>query len=95
MTTDLSERLLSLLLLVALWRSRLRSLESNEDTKVNRPSGAFSLWENTADEGDGVIWRFPHWLLHLKLLLADFLQPTVCESDVYFIKCVHDKQDGL
>lgn len=85
MTTDLSERLLSLLLLVALWRSRLRSLESNEDTKVNRPSGAFGLWENTADEADGVIWRFPYWLLKLELsLLADFLQPTVCKSAVNF-----------
>lgn len=36
MTTDLSERLLSLLLLAALWRSRLRSLEAVEDTKGNR-----------------------------------------------------------
>lgn len=41
---------------------------------------------HTADEGDGVIWWFPHWLLKLELLLlADFLQPTVCESDAYFI----------
>lgn len=55
MTTDLSERLLSLLLLVALWRSRLRSLESSEDTKVNCPSGALGLWGNTGDEGEGVI----------------------------------------
>lgn len=35
MTTDLSERLLSLLLLAALWRSRLRSLEAVEDTEAN------------------------------------------------------------
>lgn len=34
MTTDLSERLLSLLLLATLCRSRLRSLELNEHTKA-------------------------------------------------------------